>query len=356
MTFTPLEPTPANPAVRRRGRAIAAVGLSLMLVIAVVRELVAPYSRLPFAAQFLEPPHLRNSLWNPVVLLVSVVTEFGALSLTSRVLERRGATPQRVAIVTALMGCAVMLLFGVGRRMLEGGGPAAWARVLWGSPLGGLEVYGLWILAFRYPQLMDDARVRELEIARARQAAELMHLREHLQPHFLRNSLNTIAALLGEDPAEARNLLGALGDLLTDSIASSGPERTLGEEVAWLKRYAEILEARHRDTLRFVWDEEPRAATAVVPRLLLQPLLENAVMHGARARDGGGRVTLRTRALPNGGTRVEIEDNGPGFDPLHPPAEGLGLTLVRRRVELEARGTFRLESTANGTRAVVELA
>jgi two-component sensor histidine kinase len=356
VTSTPLERRLPSPAVRRRGRIIAVVGLSVMLVIAIVRELVAPYARLPFAAQFLEPPVLRNSLWNPAVLLVSVITEFGALSLISQHLERRGASPPKVAIVTAGIGCAVMLLFGLGRRLIEGGGPAAWARVLWGSPLGGLEVYGIWILAFRYPQLMDDARVRELEIARARQAAELMHLREHLQPHFLRNSLNTIAALLGEDPAEARNLLAALGDLLSDSIATSGPERTLGNELAWLRRYAEILEARHRDTLSFVWDEEARASSTVVPRLLLQPLLENAVMHGALARAGGGRVTVRTSVLPSGATRIEIEDNGPGFDPLRPPADGLGLTLVRRRVELEARGTLRLESSAAGTRAVVELA
>ncbi|HTQ06062.1 MAG TPA: histidine kinase [Polyangiaceae bacterium] len=356
MTSTPLEPRLPTPSVRRRGRLIALVGLSLLLAVAVVRELVAPYTHLPFAAQFLEPPVVRNTLWNPVVLMASVVTEFWALGAVSRRLERRGAGAPRVAFTSALVGCGVMLLFGVGRRLLEGGGTAAWARMLWGSPLGGLEIFGIWILAFRYPELIDDARVRELEIARARQTAELVHLREHLEPHFLRNSLNTIAALLGEDPAEARNLLGALGDLLTDSIATSGPERTLGEEVDWLRRYAAILEARHRDTLSFVWDEEARTRTTLVPRLLLQPLLENAVTHGALAREGGGRVTVRTRALPSGGTRVEIEDNGPGFDPARPPAEGLGLTLVRRRVELEARGTFRLEASPGGTRAVVELA
>jgi two-component sensor histidine kinase len=352
----PLEPGEPNAGMRRRGRGIAVVGLGLMLVIAVVRELVAPHARLPFAAQFLEAPVRRGSLWNPVVLLVSLVTELGALTLVSRALERRGARAQNVALATALLGPAVMLLFGLGRWLVEGGDNVALARLVWGAPLGGLEVYGLWILAFRYPQMIDDARVRELEITRARQAAELLHLREHLQPHFLRNSLNTIAAVLGEDPAEARNLLAALGDLLSDSIATAGPERSLGEELAWLKRYAEILEARYRGSLTFSWEEEPRTRTVVLPRLLLQPLVENAVTHGALAREGGGHVRVQTRLLPSGRTRIEIEDNGPGFDPAHPPAEGLGLRLVRRRVELEARGTFRLESSENGTRAVVELA
>jgi signal transduction histidine kinase len=326
-----------------------------MLAIAVVRELVAPYARLPFAAQFLDRPVRGETFWNPIVLLASVVTELVALNVVSRSLERRGASATKVAGVTVVIGSSVMLLFGLGRRLIEGGSTEGLARLAWGAPLGGLEVYGLWILAFRHPQMMHDARVRELEVARARQAAELVHLREHLQPHFLRNSLNTIAALLGEDPAEARNLLGALGDLLTDSITTSGPERTLGEELDWLRRYAEILEARHRATLSFEWDEEPRTRPTVVPRLLLQPLLENAVTHGALARAGGGRVTVRTRALPSGGTRIEIADNGPGLDPDRPSAEGLGLTLVRRRIELEAHGTFRLESSVEGVCAVVEL-
>ena len=350
---TPLDRGEPNPAVRPPGRAIAAVGLALMFVIAIVRELAAPHARLPFAAQFLEPTVAGASLWNPIVVLVSLVTELWALSLLSHALERRGKSSGTVAFATAVAGPLVMLLFGLARWSVQSGDAAQLARVFWGAPLGGLEVYGLWILAFRYPRLIHDARVRELEIARARQAAELLHLREHLQPHFLRNSLNTIAALLVEDPTQARNLLGALGDLLSDSIATSEPRRSLGEELAWQRRYAEILEARHRDRLSFVWDEDPRTTTALVPRLLLQPLIENAVAHGALARGGGGRVSVRTRALPSGGTRIEIADNGPGFDALHPPAEGLGLKLVRRRVELETRGTFRLESSAEGARAVL---
>jgi LytS/YehU family sensor histidine kinase len=219
----------------------------------------------------------------------------------------------------------------------------------------GLQVYGLWVLAFRYPQLVDDARLRRLELERMRQAAEISRLREHLQPHFLRNSLNAIAALVTEDPTEARNLLGALGDLLSDSIDGSASLRSLGEELAWLRRYAEILEARYRGALRFVWDEGPLTADAMVPRLFLQPLVENAVNHGALARDGGGCITVRTRRREGGGTLVEVEDNGPGFDPSDAAHEGLGLRLVRCRVEMEARGAFRIEQGSRGTRAIVEL-
>jgi LytS/YehU family sensor histidine kinase len=96
------------------------------------------------------------------------------------------------------------------------------------------------------------------------------------------------------------------------------------------------------------------ATETVVPRLLLQPLVENAVHHGALARASDGRVTVRTRATKGGGTRVEIEDNGPGLDPMT-SKEGVGLTLVRSRVTAEAHGSFSIEQGPYGTRAVVNL-
>jgi LytS/YehU family sensor histidine kinase len=129
----------------------------------------------------------------------------------------------------------------------------------------------------------------------------------------------------------------------------------LGEEIEWLRRYAEILEARYRGSIRFTWEEGPMTADARIPRLLLQPLVENAVHHGALARDGGGEVVVRTRNAGGGRTIVEVEDNGPGFDPTAASAEGLGLRLVRRRVEIEAGGDFRIDCGPAGTRAVVEL-
>jgi LytS/YehU family sensor histidine kinase len=151
-------------------------------------------------------------------------------------------------------------------------------------------------------------------------------------------------------------LLAALGDLLSSSIEENAPLSTLGDEMAWLRRYAEILEARYRGTLRFTWDEGPMTSPTAVPRLLLQPLVENAVHHGALARQGGGRVTVRSRARVGGGALVEVEDDGPGFDPTDTPASGLGLRLVRRRLEIESRGgSLRIEPTSRGTRAVVEL-
>jgi LytS/YehU family sensor histidine kinase len=220
-----------------------------------------------------------------------------------------------------------------------------WLRMLKGV-ITGLEVCGLWMLAFRYPEVLQESPVRAFEVARAQQAAELMRLREHLQPHFLRNTLNAIAALIDEEPSEARDLLAAVADLLTDSIEDSAPQRPLGIELAWL---------RYRGSLHVAWDEEPMTSATLVPRLLLQRLVENAVHHGALARRTDGCVTVRTRARRGGGAIVEVEDNGPVISPSGSSAIGLGLRLVRQRVDLESHGSFRLESTPNGTRAIVEL-
>jgi len=227
-------------------------------------------------------------------------------------------------------------------------------RLFLRAALGGLEVYGIWVLAVQYPRLIEDARLQALESERSRQAAEIAQLREHLQPHFLRNTLNAISALVSQDPGQARELLAALADLLSDSLEDTAPRRTLAAEMAWLRRYAEILEVRYRGSLRFTWDEQASASTKLVPRLLFQPLVENAIHHGALARDSQGSVTVRTRTTATGGTRVEVEDNGPGFD-LTQSTDGVGLTLVRGRVALEAHGSFQIQSKPTGTLAIVVL-
>src|SRR3989442_9967476 len=98
---------------------------------------------------------------------------------------------------------------------------------------------------FRSPFAVRDAKARSLEAEQLRTAGELARLRANLQPHFLFNTLSTVAGLVAEEPREARNLIAALGDLLRDSIEDKGEMQTLDDEVTWLKRYAEILETRH---------------------------------------------------------------------------------------------------------------
>jgi signal transduction histidine kinase len=218
--------------------------------------------------------------------------------------------------------------------------------------------FGLWALAVVFPFAVEGARVRHLEAQQLRSEAEVARLRAHLEPHFLLNTLNAIAGLVTEDPREARRLVACLGDLLRDAVQETSELQRLDRQIAWLRRYAQILESRHRGALQFRWEVAPDCEDAVLPRLLLQPLVENAVKHGAlRRRDGGGEVVVRASRTPDGVLTCVVEDNGPGMPDAEVRAGAFGLQAVRRRLALESPGaSLRLESSPEGTRSIVEIA
>jgi sensor histidine kinase YesM len=109
--------------------------------------------------------------------------------------------------------------------------------------------------------------------------------------------------------------------------------------------------------LRFRWDVASDCEPALVPRLLLQPLVENAVKHGAHKRgEGAGEVVVRASRRDDGALVCMVEDNGPGMPDAEVRAGAFGLQSVRRRLELEsARGSLRFESSQRGTRSIVEI-
>jgi LytS/YehU family sensor histidine kinase len=221
----------------------------------------------------------------------------------------------------------------------------------------GVTSFALWALAFVFPFAVEDARVHALEADRLRTQVELARLRSYLEPHFLLNTLNAIAGLVTEDPRKACRLLGDLGDLLRDSVAPDGEMQTLDEQIGWLRRYAQLLEARHAGHLAFHWDVGGGTLRALLPRLLLQPLVENAVKHGALMRAGGGEITVRIEVADGPKLICTIEDNGPGVPRAATRPGAFGLVSVRRRLALRYPGaaSLRLESSPAGTRSVVEL-
>jgi hypothetical protein len=219
----------------------------------------------------------------------------------------------------------------------------------------GVACLGLFAVAVALPFAVSGAR----EADRLRTAAELAHLRANLQPHFLFNTLSTVSGLVDEDPPAARRLIGSLGDLLRESLVEADDTRTLGDEIAWLRHYADILETRHRGSLSFRWEIDDAARALRVPRLLLQPLVENAVKHGALRRAEGGEVAVRATVAGAPAARLTcvVEDNGPGAQPGAARPGAMGLELVTRRLALRygRAAEFRLESGEGRTRSIVAL-
>lgn len=266
-----------------------------------------------------------------------------------------------VAIATAF-GCVFGLAFGaitmhVPELRLHYPNGVSLVRTTLFGVLNAQMYFGLWSLAFAYPFAVESARTRALEAARLRSEAELARLRSHLEPHFLLNTLNAIAGLVTEEPREARRLLSCLGDLLRDAVQETGEMQPLHKQIAWLRRYGEILEARHRGVLRLEWDVSRESEKVMLPRFLLQPLVENAVKHGALRRgDRDGRVVVRTRVEADGRLVCEVQDNGPGMPDADVRTGAFGLHAVRRRLALEVpESSLRHESSSEGTRSIIEI-
>jgi LytS/YehU family sensor histidine kinase len=133
--------------------------------------------------------------------------------------------------------------------------------------------------------------------------------------------------------------------------------QTLGEQIDWLRHYAQILEERHAGHLVFGWKVAAETRAALLPRLLLQPLVENAVKHGALGRKNGGRIEVRAELVDAKKLVCIIEDNGLGVQEGRTRPDAFGLRSVRRRLALQyaERATFRLESSESGTRSIVEI-
>jgi two-component system sensor histidine kinase AlgZ len=176
-----------------------------------------------------------------------------------------------------------------------------------------------------------EAERRESALEILARQAELEALKAQIQPHFLFNSLNSISALVGSDPVKAREMCASLADFLRQTLAV-GERRgiPLRDEIALAMRYLDVERVRIGGRLSVEAVASDAAADCVIPPLLLQPLVENAVVHGISTLTEGGVVRLEAERT---GHRLRILIENP-FDPDAPvrPRSGLGLKIVRERL------------------------
>jgi two-component sensor histidine kinase len=166
--------------------------------------------------------------------------------------------------------------------------------------------------------------------------AQLESLKLQLHPHFLFNTLNTITALITPDPRAAERVITGLSDLLRLSLHSAGEhEVPLDRELDVLRRYLEIQQVRFSDRLRVEMHIAPDTVRAMVPNLILQPLVENAIRHGIAPRASGGSVAVRA-AREGALLRLEVTDDGVGVRAAGGGGRaregGVGLSNTRARL------------------------
>jgi two-component system, LytTR family, sensor kinase len=199
---------------------------------------------------------------------------------------------------------------------------------------------------------------RERDLSASRLSAQLAEaqlsiLRMQLHPHFLFNTLNTISALIHRDVKAADRMLAMLGDLLRDSFEKIGAQEVaLKQEMDFLERYLEIEKTRFQDRLVIETRIAPETLDALIPNLILQPLVENSIRHGISRRSGPGRIEVSSWR-DNGMLAVRVRDDGPGLSETSSGGtlrHGVGLANTQERLRqlYGSQHHFDLENRSGG--------
>ena len=223
-----------------------------------------------------------------------------------------------------LVGLVVVVLVGILGTVVRstvGGPPPGATRRHGGTPPFWFGIFNALVIylgvvaagfaraySLRYRARQEHTNILERQLAEARLDA----LRRQLDPHFLFNTLNAVASLVERDPRGVRKMISRLGALLRFSLeGADAPEIALRRELDLLQQYLDIMQVRFQGRLEVTMDTDPRALDAMVPTLILQPLVENAIKHGVEPQRDGGRITVETRL--DGETLVlRVVDDGPG--------------------------------------------
>jgi LytS/YehU family sensor histidine kinase len=202
--------------------------------------------------------------------------------------------------------------------------------------------------------LQSQAAQLQAQLAEARLSA----LRTQLNPHFLFNTLHAVSTLVERDPRGVRRMIARLSELLRYTLDGADEQEVpLERELTFLERYLEIMQIRFQGRLEVDTRVEPDVLDALVPTLVLQPLVENAVKHGVSKVEGAGRIAIHAR---RDGERVllSVRDNGPGLpSDGAPDEEGVGLRNTRARLaELYGPAQSLTLRAADGGGLVAEVA
>lgn len=333
----------------------------------------------------------RETLPVPVYALLAVTA--AALGIATLVLMQQGVPPSSaagIALVPSLLfgivglasrfACRALPLGrnSLGRIVLTHGGAAIVASGLWvlvwqwwlevldrrafdvtilfgaGALLyGGIVAVHYLLLEVEAAQRAEEAALRYELLARE---AELKAFKAQIDPHFLFNSLNAVAALCGSSPKDARRMAQLLADFFRQTLRVGALDRiTLEQELELVTRYVAIEQVRFGQRLTLAIDATEAARAVEVPPLLLQPLIENAVRHGIASMVEGGLLSID--AAVAGDTLRILVANPADPERRTSPGEGIGLQNARGRLEsmFAERGSLRIGETGGVFRVEIEV-
>ena len=324
--------------------------LPTLFAVMVVAEIVA------LVVVFAPDVHVRP--WLPRLGVASVYVEWLALLNAVVLCSMRQALerlPARAGFVVAWLLCVVVTALGAAvvcrmDQALELGLSAPEGQTI-RFVAGNAAIAALIAAALlRYLYVLELWRERVEAAAKAQVDA----LQARIRPHFLFNSMNTIASLIRTRPAEAEQTVEDLSDLFRAALGSGDRPGTLGEELDLLGDYLRIEKLRLGDRLGVELDTNDLPREMPLPRLLLQPLVENAIYHGIQPRADGGTVRIVGRHPPG---RVEIAITNPVPPDAVPRRNGHALQNIRARIEYHfgQRGELSVESGGGDYRVTVRL-
>jgi two-component system, LytTR family, sensor kinase len=298
-----------------------------------------------------------------ILLIVGIVISFSVDLLNSTLVHNFATHPQRLTGIGRASRGAVV--FGGSHGPGSPGGPFSILRgpmilnhfiIFCGVLAGGFARD--YFLRFRAREL-ETARLQaetaqlEVQLAEARLSA----LNAQLNPHFLFNTLHAISSLVERDPRGVRRMIARLSELLRYTLDGGAEhEVALGQEIAFLERYLEIMQIRFQGQLEIDVQIGDEARDALVPNLILQPLVENAVKHGVDKVSGTGKIRILARRETDR-LVLSVSDNGPGPQKIAKLDEaGVGLANIRQRLEQlygSAQSLTLAEATNGGTVAQI---
>jgi hypothetical protein len=299
-----------------------------------------------------------------VVLSIVVIDGLLCPALTHAlrsVMYRRGwitlpalARLPRAIAAASVLAVAVSALVLVVARLIPGNGGFDRVGAFW-MFVTFLWAFNGWLMIYFALHARRQREARELELTLDARNAQLDMLRAQVNPHFLFNCLNSLRALITENPERAGAMVTSLSDLLRYSLQSDRRHTvSLAEELAIVDEYVSLERVRLEDRLRFERTLDPGALDARVPPMLVQTLVENAVKHGVAALPQGGLVWVRA-AIDGGNLTISVSNSGTMRHTVDEGGHGLRNTMARLQLLYDHHASFSLSDASGETVATVTL-